>query len=125
MPVTNLYIELTLTFVPSYSDESEVLPFAVPVLLSIPPNTHYAIRSTTLRLVSELSDWISKHPDTLDTVLGFIHSSLQIPPVASDAANAVRKVCEKCKDRMAAHFDGLVQVRLSDCSVINSLLGIP
>ena len=110
LPVTILYTSLTLYSLPPFSDESEVLPFAVPVLLSIPPSTHYAIRSTTLKLVSELSDWISKHPDTLDTVLGFIHSSLQMPPVASDAANAVRKVCEKCKDRMAAHFDGLVQV---------------
>ena len=38
-----------------------------------------------------------------------------MPPVASDAANAVRKVCEKCKDRMAAHFDGLVQVCVYVC----------
>lgn len=87
-----------------------MLPFAVPVLLSIPPNTHYAIRSTTLRLVAELADWINQHPDQLDIVLGFMLNSLQMPPVASEAANAVRKVCEKCKDRMAPHFSGLVQV---------------
>ena len=87
-----------------------MLPIAIPVLLSISPNTHYAIRSITLRLVAQLSEWIDKHPDTLDQVLKFILDSLHIPPVASDAAKAVQSVCQKCKERMAPHFEGLLQV---------------
>ena len=93
------------------SDESEVLPFAVPVLLSIPPTTHYTVRATTLRLVAELAGWINEHPDTLELVLSFIHTSLSMRPVASEAANAVQSVCEKCRSRMGEHFQGLVQVR--------------
>ena len=59
----------TLTFSPpsphSLRDESEVLPIAVPVLLSIPPDAHYAVRAATLRLVAVLAEWIDSHPDTL------------------------------------------------------------
>ncbi|XP_064397245.1 transportin-3-like [Halichondria panicea] len=92
------------------SDESEVLPFAVPVLLSMAPSTHYAVRATTLALVAQLAGWINKHPDTLETVLTFIHTSLQLPAVASQAANAIQSVCNKCRSRMGQHYTGLVQI---------------
>ena len=88
-----------------------MLPIAVPVLLSISPDAHYSLRATTLRLVAELAEWIDKHPDTLDLVLKFLLDGLHIPAVSSFAAKAVQKVCEKCKDKMALHFNGLLQVR--------------
>ena len=91
-------------------EESKVLPIAIPVLLSIGPDTHLAIRSITLRLVAQLSEWIDNHPDTLDQVLKFILDGLHIPAVASEAARAVHSVCQKCKERMAPHFEGLLQV---------------
>ena len=80
------------------------------MLLSIGPDTHLAIRSITLRLVAQLSEWIDNHPDTLDQVLKFILDGLHIPAVASEAARAVHSVCQKCKERMAPHFEGLLQV---------------
>lgn len=92
------------------SDESEVLPIAIPVLLSVPPDCHYAIRATTLRLVGELAKWIDQHPDTLDIVLKFILDGLQIPAVATYAAKAVQNVCFKCKERMAPHITDLLQI---------------
>ena len=93
-----------------FREESKVLPIAIPVLLSIGPDTHLAIRSITLRLVAQLSEWIDNHPDTLDQVLKFILDGLHIPAVASEAAKAVHSVCQKCKERMAPHFEGLLQV---------------
>ncbi len=105
---------------PPDSDESEVLPFAVPVLLSMAPSTHYAVRATTLALVAQLAGWINKHPDTLETVLTFIHTSLQLPAVASQAANAIQSVCNKCRSRMGQHYTGLVQV----CCVVWALVGV-
>ena len=111
---THALLSCELVCLHYFRDESKVLPIAIPVLLSIPPNTHYAIRSITLRLVAQLSEWIDKHPDTLDQVLKFILDGLQIPPVASDAAKAVHSVCQKCKERMAPHFQGLLQVSESN-----------
>lgn len=87
-----------------------MLPIAVPVLLSISPDTHLAIRSVTLKLVAQLSEWIDKHPDTLDQVLKFILDGLRNPPVATEAAKAIHSICQKCQERMAPHFDGLLQV---------------
>lgn len=82
----------------------------MPVLLSIPPDCHYAIRATTLRLVGELAEWIDQHPDTLDVVLKFIVDGLRIPTTATYAAKAVQGVCLKCKQRMAPHIDDLVDI---------------
>lgn len=87
-----------------------MLPIAIPVLLSTPHDTHYAIRATTLSLVGELAEWIDRHPDTLELVLKFILDGLNIPAVATYAAKAVQSVCLKCKQRMAPHVDLLLQV---------------
>lgn len=48
-----------------HRSESSVLSMAVPMLVSLPPDTCYAIRCTTLKLIGELSHWIGEHPDTL------------------------------------------------------------
>lgn len=87
-----------------------MLPIAVPVLVSISPDCHYAIRATTLRLVGELAEWIDQHPDTLDSVLRFILAGFQVPAVATYAAKAVQNVCIKCKQRMAPHVSLLLQI---------------
>lgn len=112
------------------SDESQVLPIAVPVLLSIPPDEHYAIRATTLRLMAELVDWIDLHPDLLDQVLMFLLQGLKIPAVATYAAKAVQNVCQKCRNRMAPHFHLLLQIiqaadnlRLSNDAIVGLLKG--
>ncbi len=80
------------------------------MLLSIAPDSHYAIRVTTLRLVGELADWIDQHPDNLELVLSFLMDGLHIPAMASYAASAVQKVCLRCKRKMAPHIDGLLQI---------------
>lgn len=82
----------------------------MPVLISISPDCHYAIRATTLRLVGELAEWIDQHPDTLDSVLRFILSGFDVPAVATYAAKAVQSVCTKCKHRMAPHMTLLLQI---------------
>ncbi len=87
-----------------------MLPIAVPVLISISPDSHYAIRATTLRLVGELAEWIDQHPDTLDSVLRFILDGFNTPAVATYAAKAVQSVCIKCKRRMAPHVHLLLQI---------------
>lgn len=116
-----------------YRDESEVLPIAIPVLVSIScsHNCHYAIRATTLRLVGELAEWIDQHPDILELVLRFILDGLRIPMVATYAAKAVQSVCLKCKQRMAPHIDLLLEViqaadnlGISNDAVIGLLKGI-
>ena len=114
-----------------YRTESEVLPIALPVLLSIPPDTHYAIRATTLRLVGELASWIDQHPDVLDTVFNFLETGLRTPALANAAAAAVQNVCVKCKDRLGQRMKGLLdvtevayQVGISNDTMLGLLKGI-
>jgi transportin-3 len=113
------------------SDESELLPIAIPVLLSTPQDAHYAIRATTLSLVGELAEWTDRHPDTLELVLKFILDGLPIPAVSTYSAKAVQSVCLKCKQRMAPHINLLLQViqaadnfSLSNDAVLGLLKGI-
>jgi len=114
-----------------FRTEGEVLPIALPVLLSIPPDTHYAIRATTLRLVGELAAWINQHPDVMDTVFSFLEAGLQTPALANAAAAAVQKVCVKCKDRLGQRMTGLLkvievayQVGISNDTMVGLLRGI-
>ena len=54
---------------------------------------------------------LSHNPPThTDLVLRFLLDGLRIPPVATFAAKGVQSVCQKCKEKMAPHFDGVVQV---------------
>ena len=59
-------------------------------------------------------------PRSPDTVLQFILDGLKIQSVASHAAKAVQKVCQKCRKRMAPHFDGLLQVPIPHSSCFHS-----
>lgn len=104
-----------------------MLPIAIPVLISISPDCHYAIRATTLRLVGELAEWLDQHPDTLDSVLRFILVGFDVPAVTTYAAKAVQSVCIKCKHRMGPHVGILLQIiqRADSLSVSNdAVLGL-
>ncbi|XP_019854788.1 PREDICTED: transportin-3-like [Amphimedon queenslandica] len=91
-------------------DESNVLPIAVPVLVSIPPDTHYAIRCTTLKLIGELSHWIGAHPHTMNEILRFIQDGFSIPVLSSYSAAAVQSICHKCRGQLAHLFESLVVI---------------
>ncbi len=101
------------------------------MLLSLPPDAHYAIRATTLKLVGELAAWIDQHPDVMDIVFTFIEAGLKIATLANAAATAVQKVCLKCKDRLGQRMTGLLevidvayQVGISNDTMLGLLKGI-
>ena len=79
-------------------------------VLSLPASMHLAVRHTALRLVGELSEWIEKHPDTLQATLNYLLQGLQDPRLASQAATALQAICSQCRARMAEHFTGLIQI---------------
>jgi hypothetical protein len=63
-------ISCTLLFhyflpLPSYSEENDVVPKVVEAILSLPENTHMAVRHTSVLLLGELCEWIERHPQSL------------------------------------------------------------
>lgn len=46
-------------------EENDVVPKVVEAILNLPPNTHIAVRSTSVLLLGELCEWIEKHPHYL------------------------------------------------------------
>lgn len=48
-----------------FREENDVVPKVVEAILNLPPNTHIAVRHTSLLLLGELCEWIEKHPQSL------------------------------------------------------------
>ncbi|XP_067009893.2 transportin-3 isoform X2 [Anabrus simplex] len=91
-------------------EENDVVPKVVEAILHLPENTHIAVRYTSLLLLGELCEWIERHPQSLEPVLNFLLFCLQQPNLASAAAAALQSICSACRDHMAVHFNGLVQI---------------
>uniref|UniRef100_A0A8D8ZEZ3 Transportin-3 n=1 Tax=Cacopsylla melanoneura TaxID=428564 RepID=A0A8D8ZEZ3_9HEMI len=91
-------------------EENDVVPKVVEAILHLPPNTHIAVRYTSLLLLGELCEWIDKHPHTLETILNFLLHCLQQPGLASVTANALQSISTACCTHMVAHFNGLLQI---------------
>jgi len=91
-------------------EEETVVPLVLQQVLSLPGSMHLAVRHTAIRLVGELSEWIEKHPDTLQATLNYLLQGLQDPRLASQAATALQAICSQCRARMAEHFTGLIQI---------------
>ncbi|XP_014259711.1 transportin-3 [Cimex lectularius] len=90
--------------------ENDVVPKVVEAILNLPPNTHIAVRYTSLLLLGELCEWIEKHPQSLEPVLNMALISLQQPELASVAANCLQSICSSCREHMATRFTGLLQI---------------
>ncbi|XP_023333907.1 transportin-3 isoform X1 [Eurytemora carolleeae] len=93
-----------------FPDEEEVVPAVLHQVLALPFTLHQAVRVTAMRLVGELSEWIDRHPETLQAVLQHLLQGLQDPVLASDSATALESICAKCREQMTQHFTGLVQI---------------
>jgi len=55
-----------------FPDEEEVVPAVLHQVLALPFTLHQAVRVTAMRLVGELSEWIDRHPETLQ-----VHSTVR------------------------------------------------
>ncbi|XP_035663113.1 transportin-3-like isoform X4 [Branchiostoma floridae] len=91
-------------------DESEVVPQVLQAVLNLPQDAHIAVRYTGTQLVGELCEWIDRHPDTLDSVLNFLLAGLQHPKLGSVSATSLQNICAACREQMARHFKGLLQI---------------
>ncbi|XP_075224525.1 transportin 3 isoform X1 [Lycorma delicatula] len=112
-------------------EESEVVPKVVEAILNLPTGTHIAVRYTSILLLGELCEWIEKHPQSLEPVLNCLLYCLQQPQLASVAANSLQSICSSCRNHMAVHFNGLVQIiqsldtfSISNESAIGLLKGV-
>ncbi|GJQ77535.1 Trn-SR [Trypoxylus dichotomus] len=90
--------------------ESEVVPKVVEAILTIPENTHIAVRHTSVLLLGELCEWVEKHPDSLDPILSFLVCCLPQAGIGAAAATALQNICAACNDHMPRHIPILLQL---------------
>ncbi|GIX93597.1 transportin-3 [Caerostris extrusa] len=80
-------------------DENKIVYRVVEAILNLPETSHIAVRYTSTHLLGELCDWIEKHPQYLEKTT-FISSCYSI----------AKNICATCKQQMASHFSGLLQI---------------
>lgn len=108
------------------------MPKVAEAILNLPENTHIAVRYTSIMLIGELSDWIERHPESLQAVLNFLLVALhQKNGLAAAAATSLTSICSACRERMVCHVPGLIQIaasldsfEISNDSAIGLLKGI-
>ncbi|XP_061570250.1 transportin-3 isoform X2 [Cololabis saira] len=79
----------------------------------LPENVHMAVRYTSIELVGEMSEVVDRNPRFLDPVLSYLMKGLREKPLASAAAKAIHNICSVCRDHMAQHFQGLLEIARS------------
>uniref|UniRef100_A0A7N8Y0K7 Transportin 3 n=1 Tax=Mastacembelus armatus TaxID=205130 RepID=A0A7N8Y0K7_9TELE len=79
----------------------------------LPENVHMAVRYTSIELVGEMSEVVDRNPRFLDPVLNYLMKGLREKPLASAAAKAIHNICSVCRDHMAQHFQGLLDIARS------------
>ncbi|KAI2665443.1 Transportin-3 [Labeo rohita] len=82
-------------------------------IVLLPETVHLAVRYTSIELVGEMSEVIDRNPCMLDPVLNFLMKGLREKPLASVAAKAIHNICSVCRDHMAQHFQGLLDIARS------------
>ncbi|OXB56065.1 hypothetical protein ASZ78_013147 [Callipepla squamata] len=98
------------------SVDQENNPTLVEVLegvVRLPETVHTAVRYTSIELVGEMSEVVDRNPQFLDPVLGYLMKGLCDRRLASAAAKAIHNICSVCRDHMAQHFTGLLEIARS------------
>lgn len=128
---------------PSSSDNNPTLTEVLEQVVLLPETVHLAVRYTSIELVGEMSEVIDRNPCMLgdghslvyyviftrrfcfsvcihdiciglaDPVLIFLMKGLREKPLASVAAKAIHNICSVCRDHMAQHFQGLLNIARS------------
>ncbi|KAH0617212.1 hypothetical protein JD844_029053 [Phrynosoma platyrhinos] len=98
------------------SVDQENNPTLVEVLdgvVRLPESVHVAVRYTSIELVGEMSEVVDRNPQFLDPVLGYLMKGLCEKTLASVSAKAIHNICSVCRDHMAQHFTGLLEIARS------------
>uniref|UniRef100_A0A670Z9Y9 Transportin-3 n=1 Tax=Pseudonaja textilis TaxID=8673 RepID=A0A670Z9Y9_PSETE len=82
-------------------------------VVRLPEAVHTAVRYTSIELVGEMSEVVDRNPHFLDPVLGYLMKGLCEKALASIAAKAIHNICSVCRDHMAQHFTGLLEIARS------------
>lgn len=125
------------------SENNPTLTEVLEQIVLLPETVHLAVRYTSIELVGEMSEVIDRNPCMLgdchkrvrliftcrmfcfslcvhdvciglaDPVLNFLMKGLREKPLASVAAKAIHNICSVCRDHMAQHFQGLLDIARS------------
>ena len=94
-------------------DDASVVPFVAGLIPQLPPGS-VLLRATACRVAGRYASWLGLHPDSLGPLLPYLATSLGVPGSASQAATAIREVCERCHalgDSVLELYEGITAAR--------------
>lgn len=96
----------------AYDEEQSVVQ-VVQSILNLPEAVHIAVRSTGIKLIGELCEWLNKHPQFIDNALNFVCYGFGNPKLCVAAANTMLNICTQCQQHMVNHLETLFNIVLS------------
>ncbi|RVE50748.1 hypothetical protein evm_004658 [Chilo suppressalis] len=90
-------------------EEYEYVPKVVEAILSMPENSHPAVRKTCILLLGELCEWIEQHTEALEPSLGCLITALNDEQLAYAAALSLQNICKACRSHAHVHAGVLLQ----------------
>lgn len=90
-------------------EEYTYVPMVVEAILSMPENTHLAVRKTCISLLGELCEWIERHGECLEPCLQFLIKALHDKQLAYAAATALQSICKSCRAQASSHVNTLMR----------------
>uniref|UniRef100_UPI00358E79EC transportin-3-like isoform X1 n=2 Tax=Myxine glutinosa TaxID=7769 RepID=UPI00358E79EC len=94
-------------------DRAQAVVEVLQAVVSLPESAHIAVQHTSIQLIGELGEFIDRNPHFLEPVLSYLTKGLRGKALASASASSLQSVCFACRDHMAQHFEGLLQVARS------------
>jgi transportin-3 len=91
-------------------DEEASVTQVVQAIVSLPDQVHVSVRCTGIQLIGELSEWINKHPQFINSALNFICTGFLYPKLCQVAANSMLNISTECQQHMTNHLETLVNI---------------
>ncbi|KAI8890957.1 ARM repeat-containing protein [Backusella circina FSU 941] len=84
--------------------------FGPEVLGRLPADCDSRLKSTVLRLMGSLSEWLHSHPEFLNSIMNYIVPCLSDPVLAPSASSAFSDICDTCRQELVGELDTLMNV---------------
>lgn len=89
------------------SHGAENIPQLLELLAYLPDNA--LVKCTALSFVGGIGGWLKNHPESLEPLLVQLLDGLVAPAFASEAACALRSICEECSSLLSPALDTLTE----------------
>lgn len=92
------------------NDEESSVTQVIQSIINLPEHVNNEVKSTGIRLIGELCEWLNNHPQLIDGSLNFVCSGFGTADLCQVSANSMLNICNQCQKHMINHLETLVNI---------------